>query len=109
VAKLIPIGGEVMEQHPSPLYIWQELRGKPEWRFQTDRYDIYRKLKRRKGFRLVAYGCNGDLWVFVKSYKQPKNARKAFERICGQKIFFNASKGIYEAENVTPQVQKAEG
>ena len=36
-------------------------------------------------------------------------ARKSFERICGQKIFFNTSKGIYEAENVTPQVQKAEG
>lgn len=95
-----------MEYYPSPLYIWQELRGKPEWRFQTDRYEIYRKLKRRKGFRLVASGYNGDLWVFVKSYKHPKNARKAFERICGQKIFFNASKGIYEAENVTPQVQK---
>ncbi len=98
-----------MEYSSSPLYIWQELKGNPEWRFQTDRYDIYRKLKRRKGFRLVAYGCNGDLWVFVKSYKQPKNARKAFERICSQKIFFNASKGIYEAENVTLQVQKKEG
>ena len=109
MAKLIPIGGEVMEQHSSPLYIWQELRGKPEWRFQTDQYEIYRKLKRRKRFRLVAYGCNGDLWVFVKSYKHPKNARKAFEQVCSQKIFFNASKGIYEAENVTPQVQKAEG
>ncbi len=98
-----------MQPYKSPLYIWQELRGNPEWRFQTDRYEIYRKLKRRKGFRLISYGYNCDLWVFVKSYKQPKNARKAFERICGQKIFFNASKGIYEAENVTPQVQKAEG
>ena len=76
-------------------------------------YDFIRKtpfllgfLDLLAGFKLVAYGCNGDLWVFVKSYKQPKNARKAFEQVCGQKIFFNASKGIYEAENVTPQVQK---
>ena len=76
-----------MEHSPSPLYIWQELRGKPEWRFQTDRYEIYRMLKRRKGFRLVASGNNGDLWVFVKSYKQPKNARKAFERIWSENIF----------------------
>ncbi len=95
-----------MEQHPSPLYIWQELRGKPEWLFQTDRYEIYRMLKRRKGFRLVAYDYDCDLWVFVKSYKHPKNARKAFEQVCGQKIIFNESKSIYEAENVTPQVQK---
>ena len=65
-----------MQPYKSPTLHLAELRGNPEWCFQTDRYEIYRKLKRRKGFRLASYGYNCDLWVFVKSYKQPKKCER---------------------------------
>ena len=46
-------------------YLWQEESGKKYYRVQTDDKDIAKKLFRRNGFRLSAYGmkCRFCKWI----------------------------------------------
>ena len=82
---------------------WQTVRGSTEWRFQTDVLSIYQRLKKRKGFKLIAYGFNYDCWIFTKSFKKPENARKSLRRISNQEIFFNSNDNTFYAKNISTE------
>ena len=71
-------------------YLWQEESGKKYYRVQTDDKDVAKKLFRRNGFRLSAYGMNSDssngsgLWIFCCEFSRPDIARKAIESVTGE-------------------------
>ena len=68
-------------------YLWQEESGKKYYRVQTDDKDIAKKLFRRNGFHLTAYGVNADpangtgLWIFCCEFSRPDIARKTIESV----------------------------
>ena len=72
-------------------YLWQEESGKKYYRVQTDDKDIAKKLFRRNGFRLSAYGMKSDsanglsLWIFCCEFSRPDIARKTIESVTGEK------------------------
>ena len=71
-------------------YLWQEESGKKYYRVQTDNKDVAKKLFRRNGFRLSAYGMNSDssngsgLWIFCCEFSRRDIARKAIESVTGE-------------------------
>ena len=71
-------------------YLWQEESGKKYYRVQTDDKDIAKKLVRRNGFPLSAYGMNSDsengsgLWIFCCEFSRPDIARKTIESVTGK-------------------------
>ena len=78
--------------------MWQEERGKPYYRFQTDDKDIADKMKRRQKFVLVGWGYNCALWIYQVQFKRPTIAKKAFETLTGKKSNFDSKKEIFYPE-----------
>lgn len=66
--------------------LWQEQRGKPYWRIQTDYPAVARKLRRRTTFKLVCCGINTTLWIFRGTYSTPQKAKISLQRLTGQKV-----------------------
>ena len=65
-------------------YLWQEESKKKYYRVQTDDKDIAKKLFRRNGFHLTAYGVNAELWIFCCEFSRPDIARKTIESVTGE-------------------------
>ena len=86
--------------------MWQEERGKPYYRIQTEDPAIKNKLKRRKFFNLTAYGVNWKLWIFITTFKRPDIARKTFKRMAGGEIYFDSEKDIYYGETYSSDQKK---
>lgn len=77
---------------------WQEERGKPYYRFQTDEIEIKNKMKRRQKFELVSWGVNCKLWIYQVSFSRPDVAKKAFETLVGKKPIFDSKQEIFYPE-----------
>ena len=77
-------------------YLWQEEYGERFYRVQTDDKDVAKKLYRRNGFRLSAYGVNSKsgkgtnpasgtgLWIFCCEFSRRDIAKKAIESVTGE-------------------------
>jgi len=74
---------------------WQEEKGKPYYRFQTDEKKLADKLKRRENFKLVGNGLNCPLWIFQTSISRPDNAKRMFKHISGGKINYNPNEDVF--------------
>ncbi len=77
------------------VYMWQEQRGKPYYRFQTDDKDIADKMKRRNKFVLIGWGVNCELWIYQVSFSRPDIAKKVFETLIGKKSNFDSKAEIF--------------
>lgn len=72
-------------------YLWQEERGKPFYRVQTDERLIAKKMRRRNGFRLCGQALNVDpasgtgLWIFSCKFSRPDIAKKTLKSITCKK------------------------
>ena len=55
--------------HNTHTHVWQEERGKPVFRFQTQDKDVHLYLSRKEGFKLVGWGFNIDLWIYRAKYQ----------------------------------------
>lgn len=89
-------------------YMWQEQYGQPYFRFQTNDPKIARKMRRRKNFRLVVYGLNRRIWVFITQSYSPKTARRTLQRLTGHKVKEDGSDRLFFAETgaiVTPKLR----
>ena len=67
-------------------YLWQEQRGRPFYRFQTDDYKIASKMKGRKKFTLTGRGMNCPLWIFIAEFNRPDIAKKALKALTGKSV-----------------------
>ena len=81
-------------------YLWQEESGKKYYRVQTDDKVIAKKLFRRNGFRLSAYGKNSDsangsgLWIFCCEFSRLDIAKKTIESVTRERGKID-SEGIF--------------
>lgn len=75
--------------------MWQEERGKPYYRFQTDDKDISDKMKRRNKFELVGWSVNCELWIYQVSFSRCDIAKKVFETLIGKKSNFDSKAEIF--------------
>jgi hypothetical protein len=56
--------------------IWQEEHGKPIFRFQTEDEEIHIFLSRQKDFKLVGWGVNLNLWIYLGEFNSLRQARE---------------------------------
>jgi len=77
--------------------MWQEQRGEPYFKFQTKNREAANKMKRRNKFKLVAWGVNCDLWIFLATYRRPDLARKALKTLAGNVVKFDKKEDIFYA------------
>ena len=75
-------------------YLWQEQRGKPFYRFQTDDYKIAAKMKGRKKFTLAGRGMNCPLWIFIAEFSRSDIARKALKSLTGNSVKIDQKENI---------------
>ena len=88
--------------------MWQEVRGKKYYRFQTDEREIAYKMKRRNKFELVGWGVNCELWIFWTTFSRPDIARKAFKTLTEGEIEFDDREEIFFSEgNLSAPPKKA--
>jgi len=78
--------------------MWQEMRGQPEWRMQTDDPSIVRKLSRKEGMSQVCLGANCYLRVYRFEAASRNNARRTFRRVTGQTPLYDISTRVYSAK-----------
>ena len=76
-------------------YMWREEPRKPYYKFQTDEYSIYQKMKRRNKFHLSSSGFNCDLWVFSTEFNKLDTAKRALKALTGKPVKFDENKDIY--------------
>ena len=89
-------------------YMWQEERGKPFYRFQTDEKDIANKMKRWNKFNLTSRGDNCQLWIFQSTFSCQDMVRNAFQTLVGGEIKFDDRKEVYFSEgNLSSPPKKA--
>jgi len=75
--------------------MWQEERGKPYYRFQTDEREINNKMKRRNKFELVGWGVNCNLWIYQVQFKRPDIAKKTFKALTGKMAILDKKKDVF--------------
>ena len=88
------------------IYMWQEERGKPYYRFQTEDKKTADKMKRRNKFKLVGIGFNTNLWIFQATFTRPDIAKKALKTLSGNKVKFNQEEEIFYSETNTSNEEK---
>ena len=71
--------------------LWQEIKGKPFWRFQTDDKEIIKKLLKDDKFDLTT---SGDISIFCCQFERPDIAKGVFKAITGVKPEID-KEGIY--------------
>lgn len=81
------------------LYMWQEEKGKPYYRFQTDDKKLADKMKRRNKFKLTADISNPEGWVFLTEISKPFIAKKMFKALSGESAILNKKDDIYYQES----------
>ncbi|MCK5590726.1 MAG: hypothetical protein KAI72_02100 [Candidatus Pacebacteria bacterium] len=77
------------------VYMWQEQKGRPYYRFQTDDKDIADKMKRRNKFALIGWGVNCDLWIYQVSFSRPDIAKKVFKTLTGKVAILDKKKDVF--------------
>ena len=78
---------------------WQEEKGKPYYRFQTDDKKLADKMKRRQKFKLTAPTTNPTGWVFLAVISKPYIAKKIFKTLSGENAIFNKKDDIFYQES----------
>ena len=78
--------------------MWQEEKGKPYYRFQTDEKEISDKMKRRNKFELSAWGVNCSLWIYTVEFPRPIRAKEALKSLTNKSVKFDENKEIYYSE-----------
>lgn len=73
-------------------YLWQEERGKPYYRIQSDDPRIVRKLLRRQSCSTSGEYINRYGYQFVTTYTTPQKARQSLKRL---------TKGVLEKDSDT--------
>lgn len=76
-------------------YFWKLEKKRPIYFFQTNDYKIYKKMKRRKNFRLIGIGLNCPLWIFSAKIGRPSTARKIFKTLTGQNPIYDENEEIF--------------
>lgn len=89
------------------LFLWQEERGRPYYRFQTDEKTLADKMKRREKFKLVANGFNCNLWIFQATFSRPDIARKTFKTLEGQNAIFNEKEEIFQCSSILSNTENS--
>jgi hypothetical protein len=79
------------------IYMWQEEKKKPYYRFQTDDRKAMEKMKRREKFKLSGKACNCDLWIFTCQFSRPDIAKKTLQTLAGGKVKYDKYEEIYYA------------
>ena len=87
-------------------YMWQELHGEPEFRFQTTDPKLHKRMHRSRYFKLVVIGMSIDLWVYQASFYSPKEARRSLERMSGSKCSITDDTGVFCVETGATPVNK---
>lgn len=77
------------------IYMWQEQRGEPYYRFQTNNRVVAAKMKRRNKFRLVGWGVNCELWIFQAIFGKPETARKALKALAGNIVKYDKNEDLF--------------
>tara|TARA_Y100000034_G_scaffold70594_1_gene85179 strand:+ start:40 stop:366 length:327 start_codon:yes stop_codon:yes gene_type:complete len=100
-------------------YMWQEQRGEPYFRFQTNDPKIHGKMRRRKDFSLAGVGINAPIWIYTASFYSPQKARQTLTRLTGSTIEKNAAESEFWAKTYpivypkhgleTPKTEEAHG
>lgn len=62
-------------------FLWQELRGKPYYRIETDDPQVVRKLLRRKSCTISGEYPHQYGYQFVTTYSTPQKARQSLKRL----------------------------
>lgn len=78
-------------------YMWQEERGKPYYRFQTDDSAVNKKMRQRKYFHLSAWGENCNLWIYSTQIKRPQNARRTLKILTGNEVKWDEKTEVFYA------------
>jgi hypothetical protein len=55
--------------------IWQEEQGKPLFRFQTEDENVHRYLSQRQDVKLVGWGVNFNLWIYLGEFHSLRQAQ----------------------------------
>ena len=87
-------------------FMWQELHGEPEFRFQTTDPKIHKRMHRSSYFKLVLIGMNVDLWVYKASFYSPKEARRSLERMSGSIYTKTDDTGVFCVKTGATLVKK---
>ncbi len=77
------------------IYMWQEERGKPFYRFQTTNRKAAEKMKRREKFRLIGKGLNCEWWMFRVEFARTDIAKKALKALSGGKVEFEQDEEVF--------------
>ena len=60
--------------------IWQEEEGKPIFRIQTEDEAVHIFLSHQKGFNLVGWGINLNLWIYLGKFNSLQQARTTLQK-----------------------------
>ena len=60
--------------------IWQEEHGKPIFRIQTEDENIHISLSQRNDLKLVGWGINFNLWIYLGEFNSLRQARETLQR-----------------------------
>ena len=65
--------------------MWQEVQGKPIFRFQTDDEKAHIFLSERKDLKLVGWGVNFNLWIYLGEFNSLRQARESLRQALSYK------------------------
>jgi hypothetical protein len=87
-------------------YMWREypfIRGDKAYRFQTNDPHMHKKMRQRKDFRLVLWGLNKRLWVYVSTKNSLEKARRTLGNLTHDKVKKDTVESVFWAET-TPYI-----
>lgn len=90
----------------SKTFYWQLEKKRPIYRFQTNDYTIFKKMKRRKNFLLIGRGLNCRLWIFSAKIGRPSTARKIFKTLTGFYPIFVEKEDIFASPGFDIPLEK---
>ncbi|MBS4035892.1 MAG: hypothetical protein KGZ85_15615 [Ignavibacterium sp.] len=90
------------------IYMWKEERGQPYYRFQTESRKAADKMKRRQNFKLVGWGVNCQVWVFVAKINRGDTAKKVLKTLSGNVVKFDKNEDLfYSPTDLSDAVKEA--
>ncbi len=81
--------------------IFKELSDKQDriWRLQTGDPDVVRRVRRKKGYKQVAWPEWGFIWIFRTTFKNRRNAIRALARILDTETFWEKKRALVAARD----------
>ena len=114
---------KVIKRHTT--YMWQEQKGQPYYRIQTNDHRVAKKLKNRarghtwkdgekvttgnpQGVIQVSFSPNSPLWIFQLRYSSPKTAQRGLSRITNAQVKKMPVGDIFVAYTLPDDIIQAE-